>query len=525
MFLPPRINPFPSTPQPGPEPTGPSWFDPDLWEDPERRERLTSWNESWMEVAAPGWLGKPSPIGCPEDDLRNVANPTQEQVIAVARARPFAWKEESWGSFVGCEPIYNQRPEDDTRQYAPGTLIRGGRHFMPAEISLDHIRLGTASQVAAGTESGELGEVVSSYHSDRAWRVFGEPLFSDDDEDAAALWTGFGSRRNSTTDALELWHADSEGARTLVSSIPSTGPLTDLFGDGSGGDESFASGSDSLSGDHAVYYSSLELADGAIVDTEGRLVFVNGTLSIGDGARLHNDGGDGQDGSAGGLGGDAPTSSYYGGGFAGGLGAADTTTNGAIGNAGQGGSASLGSSGTAGGGASDVDSIVSGAAGGTATAAKLYPRTAALVQTYLDEAANRCRGGGSGAGGGAVGTAATGGGGGGSGGVLAVFCHTLILHSNGELGAKGGDGGDGNVTAAGSQGAGGGGAGGGGAVMLFYRFAYDEGGNRLTKTQVETQLNTAVSAGSPGSGATFGPFGGAGNGSVGSGGYLLVVEV
>lgn len=505
----------------GPAPSIP---DPDLWTDFELRERLTCWNESWMEVVAPAFLGKPSPIGCPDEDLRNVANPNQEQVDRIARERPFGWKEESFGSFIGCEPIYNQRPEDDTRQYLPGTLLRAGRHLMPAEISLDHIKLGIVSQIAANTETGALSEVASSVHSDYGWRVHGEPLFSDTDEDIPGLWAGFGWRRRSSTDELELHHADGYGDRDLIYSIPSTGPNTDLFGDGSGGDESFGSGPDALSGDHAVYYSSLELADGAIVDTGGRVVFVNGTLTIGDGAQLHTDGTAGDDGSAGGLGGSAPASSYYGSNFAGGDGGVDTVGTGANGVAGNGGSASLGSSGTNGGGATVGATIVTAAAGGSVTAAKYKPRTAAQILAALDEGANRFRGGGSGAGGGAVGTAATGGGGGASGGLLAVFCHTLVLHSNGLITARGGDGGDGYVTGGGNQAAGGGGAGGGGGVMLFFRFAYDENGARLTKAQVSTQLNTAVSPGSPGSGSSSGT-GSAGNGSTGSGGFLLVVEV
>jgi len=256
------------------------------------------------------------------------------------------------------------------------------------------------------------------------------------------------------------------------------------FGDGSDGNVTVSS-SQSLS--RNMYYEDLTITGSGTLETNNWRVFVNGTLTINSGGRLHADGKDGADGvmTTGGSGGAASNRSVFDGGG---------SVGGGSGGAGGAGSDTAGSAGIT-GLTADGLGVISGGAGGTGgtggdgnTASGGTGRTDSIglevvkreiVTSMLERDSTGIgfylggKGGGGGGGGGsgpnASGQEGGGGGGGGSGGgTLFVFARTL--DHEGLMSANGGNGGNGvaGVGFFGGGSGGGGGAGGGGRVQVVY---------------------------------------------------------
>ena len=285
------------------------------------------------------------------------------------------------------------------------------------------------------------------------------------------------------------------------------GYLPGLFGDGSDGDIIISS-STSLARD--MYYNTLIINDGVILNSNGYRIFVKEYTRFNGTGKIASNGGDGNDG---GRGGNTYHSGYPGyvpsgernNGKAGGIPAYSSGTlpiPKAGGNGGNGGnSSSVGSNG------SKIDSLLSigvassaggsggssqgGGAGsnaggtsaaGTITNAVNRPRTVMqalnlfdLNGTAISQLTASAGGGGGGGGGGWYNNSSYsflgggGGGAGGSGGVLLFFSRNIYTSENNIfLQARGGNGGNGGNGYGSTTGAGGGGAGGsGGCIIVF----------------------------------------------------------
>lgn len=321
-----------------------------------------------------------------------------------------------------------------------------------------------------------------------------------------------------------------------------------LFGDGSDGVVSINSGTTTLTSD--MFYDTLTIASGAVLETAGYRVFVQNTLTNAGTIRRNGvaggNGGAGDNGAGsvavpGGTAGSAGTALADGSlpgapagkaGQAGGAGGGTTNTsangsNGTAGTAGQAATKAIVGNGVA-GGAGGAGGSGGGGAGGTSGAAGAAGASSGTIlneiRTYASayllydpqdntwyDSSGGSGSGGSGGGGGSQstadgGTEASGGGGGGSGGsgsaggVVEIFARILVnsgtISANGGNGGNGGDGGDGLVTVAGGAGGGGGGAGGGGGdggVIILVYSSYTNTGSVTV---------TAGSAGSAGTGGT-----------------------
>lgn len=133
------------------------------------RKRLGSYALSWLETVSPAHLGQPTPIGFPEKDYRSSASPSQEDVSALYDTRPFSFHTQAWGTFDDAgDPIYTQSPFDECRHHRPGST-QGGQHFMPPEVSLDHVFAGTVADIA------QISTTYHSYQSEYAGPAWGTP--------------------------------------------------------------------------------------------------------------------------------------------------------------------------------------------------------------------------------------------------------------------------------------------------------------------------------------------------------------
>lgn len=310
------------------------------------------------------------------------------------------------------------------------------------------------------------------------------------------------------------------GQTITITNSYSFSQLYGLFGDGSDSTGT-ANGSGTIAGispsggtytlTRDVYFTNLTLSSNAIIDANGYQVFVNGTLTIGSGSYIHNNGGNGGAGGNGGV----PT-----GGTAGTAGAAASTTGtvpaslagvaGAVGGAG-GGVPFVGNTGGAG---TDVTTSLGvagtttrsltarvgggfggspGAAGGDApidgggdvtSSAVNNPHTlngcyihADLISSYTQHKGSASSASGASGGGGRGANAGGGGGGGGSGapgGFVCVYARTIInnatggIRANGGTGGAGGNGGNASSSAGGGAGGAGGAGGSGGVVITVY---------------------------------------------------------
>jgi hypothetical protein len=215
------------------------------------------------------------------------------------------------------------------------------------------------------------------------------------------------------------------------------------LGSGADGVGEISSGTTTLTRD--MEYSSLTVANGAVLQTAGYIVRCTGTVTVA--GTVRNNGSDGSSGAAG-AGGLAATLP---GGAPGGAPGTSTSTAGN-----QGGYAASLAGGNGGAG-------YQGAAG-AATVQSNSPVSSPALVGYLPTYAG-------GGGGGGLYNGAAGGGGGGGGGCVVIFADTITVSASGVIQANGGAGG-GTATAA----AGGAGGGGGGYVGLFYDTTYTNGG-------------------------------------------------
>jgi len=241
-----------------------------------------------------------------------------------------------------------------------------------------------------------------------------------------------------------------------------------MFGDGSDGDVTIASGTTTIS--REMHYNNLTLAAGASLKTAGNRIFVNGTLTYNVGASI-NDNGNAGGGAVGGVG--WASRGYLGGASgAGGAGWSMVGVNQANGNAGasSGGSSSLNNSNIAPtGGAGGNSTSRSGGAGGTA--AQPSPSQKWSGRWLDGRATSGAFNGGGGGGGGAItvtvytsGTFISGGGGSG-GGIVWVAARHIVGGGIG-FSANGGAGANGSVGVGTGTCAGGGGGGGGNVTVI-----------------------------------------------------------
>lgn len=271
------------------------------------------------------------------------------------------------------------------------------------------------------------------------------------------------------------------------------------------GSRSDVGGSASL--DRPRTYSSVTLSSSAIVSTAGHRLVVTGTLTVGTGCRLHNDGAA-----------SASNSGGSGGGVGGQLASANATTGGSGGSVASNGSAgtattnALGGAGGAGGGGSQPST---GGAGGAATVPDASSVGLIWSAAFLDLMAawngssfTRCMGGAPGGGGGGSSGPdnRTGGGGGQGGGIVWIRAKTIVVNGTGIISAKGGNG----FSPAGPGGGGGGGGGGGFLVIWCDSFTGPGGANDFAGA-----LSVAGGAGGTATGS-------ASNGTNGSSGKIFV---
>lgn len=224
------------------------------------------------------------------------------------------------------------------------------------------------------------------------------------------------------------------------------------YGTGIDGDVTIAAGTTTLVKD--MFYDNLTVQNGAIVETDGFVIYAKTSVTIDVGGTIRNNGTT----ATGNAGGAAASSNGQ-------LGTG--TDGGAGGGAGAGvGSNNLGTFGppgmvsnTARGGTGGTGSAGAGASGGTTTAQAETSGRMAGAWCFMSSRA--CEGtltfriGTGGGGGGGSGVAASGGGGGGGGGTVVVCSPTIT--NNGAIEARGGNGAAGQI---GNAGGGGGGAGG-----------------------------------------------------------------
>jgi hypothetical protein len=281
-----------------------------------------------------------------------------------------------------------------------------------------------------------------------------------------------------------------------------------VYGDGSDGDVTINASTTSLG--RSFYYDNLTLTSAGILDANGHVVHVRGTLTVDATSVIHWDGGAGAAG-AGSVGGAAGTSGLsgapLGAGYAGGAGGS-TAAPGDPGTAGGDAiQATLGGDGGAGGGAGQAGGNASATTAASAADGALRGIMAATTGHTLGAGAiTQVRGGGGGGGGGS-GTGLNAGGGGGCGGNVGVICARRIVLA-GEIRAAGGAGGAGESNAGGT----GGGGGGGGSGGVLY----------VVTRGIDNPENCVATGGVGGAGGT-----GAGNdgndGNDGSDGVVVLV--
>jgi hypothetical protein len=209
-----------------------------------------------------------------------------------------------------------------------------------------------------------------------------------------------------------------------------------------------------------VYYRNMIINPGVEVKTGGYRIFVNGTLTLGTGSSISNNG---TAGAAGGAAGSTPATHTVGTGGAGG----GPTAAGAAGVASVFSTVATGASGAgnpggngAGGGAAGARTLITADNGGI-----LQFQTAVAAILARDLGGNKVTGGVGGGGGGGGAATNSGGGGGGGGGVVMIAANTIS--GAGAITANGGDGGAATGTGINLGGTGGGG--GGGTVILVYK--------------------------------------------------------
>lgn len=318
----------------------------------------------------------------------------------------------------------------------------------------------------------------------------------------------------------------------------------DIYGDGSDGVGTI-SGNTTLTRD--MFYTNCTISSSAILSNASFRIFCTGTLTIGSGCFIRNNGAGGTAGSdasptggAGGAGGAAVSSGSLPSGVAGGAGGAGNNAGGSTGTAGVAGAdaaksvGSVGVAGGAGGAGHGSTSSSSGGAGGAAgsqtgtvfntikNAMSAYNLidTQPSVSAFTDSSGT---GGGGGGGGATFGGSDGGGGGGGgsgsTGGFIAIFAKKIV--NSGTIEAKGGAGAAGGIGASVVQANGGGGGGGsggsGGVIILIY--------SSITAGSV---LATGGAAGSGGIGGTGSPGtnGDTGsNGNAGNTGVIIQLQV
>ena len=323
------------------------------------------------------------------------------------------------------------------------------------------------------------------------------------------------------------WKIDAEGNAIFQSVTVGQYTIVDngiaSFGDGSDGSLA-TSGNVTLTEDK--YYTDLTISDGDTFNPAGYRIFVNGTLTVGEGvsgiiSRNGNDGGDAGDGDSPGAGGAALADGYLKGSVAGGNGGTSINGTGA-GNPGAAGDATSNSIGS--------DGVLSGAGGasgggqgggvsgavGSATASNAKLVASWHLSTMLDITSsgstvkfnNSAGAGGAGAGGSDSGAirGGSGAGAGSSGGIVAIYARSIVVSSGGTIqvnGGAGGVGGDGSGGATGGGGGGGGGGGNGGQMVLVYN-TYTNNGT------VEASGGAGGAGGSGGGGAPAGSNGATG---------------
>lgn len=242
-----------------------------------------------------------------------------------------------------------------------------------------------------------------------------------------------------------------------------------------------------------IYYTSLTVPTGIMLNPSGYRIFVNGTLTVnGTIARNGNAGSNGVvvgPGSLGGAGGAALADGYLKGSLAGANGATSVgrvNTSGNPGTVGSNTSNSLGSNGANSGaaGSGSDGGGGAGANGGAATASNvrlianwhlftLLDISSSGSTVKFDNSASAAGGGGGGGGGGSAG--GSGAGGGSAGGIVAIYARVLTIGAGGSItaiGGAGGAGGGGNVNGGGG---GGGGGGNGGIIVLAYNVITNAG--------------------------------------------------
>lgn len=228
------------------------------------------------------------------------------------------------------------------------------------------------------------------------------------------------------------------------------------YGTAIDGDATIGAGTTTLTKD--MFYDNLTVQNGAIVETDGFVIYAKTSITIDAGGTIRNNGvtattnagaaaasstGQLGTGGAGGNGGGAGAGSTGGA-------VSGTTPPGSAVNTTRGGAGGAGSAGAG------------GVAGATSAYAEALGRMG-IAPTYLMsralEGSNPIRCGSGGGGGGGSGVAASGGGGGGGGGTVVLASPTIT--NNGVIEARGGNGAPGQIGDAG-----GGGGGGGGCVWI-----------------------------------------------------------
>jgi hypothetical protein len=242
------------------------------------------------------------------------------------------------------------------------------------------------------------------------------------------------------------------------------GGISSLFGDGSDGDQTIAT---DTTLDRDTYYHDLTIAPDTTLNPGGFRVFVSGTLTFGDGAKIARDGRDVSDIM---VAGPALSPGTLGGS---GAGTADSPAN-SIAN-------SLGGDGGDGG------FMPGGSSGGSAIPPPVTAGGAQVFDQAMSALGGRAldgtvvNGGAGGAGGGSLR------GGGSGGGVVVVSARTILVNGSAAITAKGGNGAGSSVD--------GGGGGGGGVVAVITGSAMPAG---MTLSAAGGSAGDPVHAGSPG---------------------------
>jgi hypothetical protein len=446
------------------------------------------------------------------------------------------WKLADGSASATCDNVQlgiAQGAGTDGNPISGGVLLQGRDTNQSGLAQGDRVYISdTAGTLAssAGTVEVEVGHAIS------ATAIDFQPKYASfttkNQRDALVGTSGTPSTSNKYVTADERTATPTASKIPLADANASIGGWVGfVFGDGSDGDATIAAPT-TLTADK--YYNDLTVNDD--LDTDGYKVFVRGTLTIADGKKIFNSGGDGGNGgdASSGVGGTAGVAGAVANGNSlpageegkiGGAGQGVPNTAGNAGTAGDSISATLissnGGAGGAGGASGGGEAGGAGGSAGTSTVSKDLPKNLISAFSLIDVSGTSIAiqrpsaGSGSGGSGGVdnFANAASGGGGGSgaTGGVVFVSAKTITLAGSSVwLEAIGGDGGDGGAVfdpgGAGIGGSGGGAGGNGGTIILIYS----------TKTGSAT---TSVLAGTGGTGSAKAGTGTAGangaNGSVG----------